>query len=266
MVAGAPRLPPSPPPLLYLRSLGPDASSSHGVSGRLASVVTVVAVRAPTSCRQAAGLALRARAPSLPPPPRLPCEGTRPSRHPSFTRLARPPGRCFGRRGTGTDLRRACGGRGLRVRALAPRRRHRCCRQASGREAGHGKRAVDPQCFFHHPTAWAAAWPLLSSPLFGRRLREGARRAWLCGRVPRASRRRRCCCLQVSGLEAGHGNRAGAFKSFIASRRGWPPGRCCRGRRCSGADRCRARGGRGLRARALGLPPPPLLLPSGFGP
>ena len=94
--------------------------------GRLAAVVTVVAVQAPTACRRAAGLALRARAPSLLPPPLLPCEGTWPSHHPSSTRRARPPGRCFDRRCTGADLRQARGWQGLQARALASRRRH-CC-------------------------------------------------------------------------------------------------------------------------------------------
>ena len=94
------------------------SSSSHGVSGRLAAVVAVVALRASTASRRTAGLALRARAPSLPPPPLLPCEGTRPSRHPSlFTRRARPSGRCFDRRCTGADPRQARGGRGVCARA-----------------------------------------------------------------------------------------------------------------------------------------------------
>ena len=280
--------------------LGPSrASLPRGMGGRLAAVVAVVAVRAPTASGRSAGLALRARAPSLPPPPLLPCEGTRPSRHPSFTRHGRPSGRCFARRCAGADLRQALGGRGLRARALAPRRRHRCCLQASGRVAGRGNRAVT-LCASLRPSSFhclAATWPLsLRSSLFRRRLREGARRAWLCGRMPRASRR--CHCFRVRGrghrsIPRSHGVRgrlaavvavvavrapisvtcaaggacglapwppaadiAAAFRlravkratasvlgpsalllqghqAFSASR---PPGRCCYGRRCSGAD------------------------------
>ena len=244
---------------------------------------------------------MRAHAPSLPPLPLLPCEGTRPSLHPSFARRTRPSGRCCcGRRCSGADLRHVRGGRGLRARALASRRRHRCCLQASGREEGHGKRAGALCASSSRPSSFqclAAAWPLLlRSSLFRRRLRVGGRRAWLCGRMPRASRR--CHCFRVRGrghrsIPRSHGVRgrlaavvavvavrapisvtcaaggacglapwppaadiAAAFRlravkratasvlgpsalllqghqAFSASR---PPGRCCYGRRCSGAD------------------------------
>ena len=93
-------------------------SLPRGVGGPPAAVVAVVALRAPTACTRAAGWALSSYALSLPPPPLRPCEGTRPSRHPSlFTRRARPSGCCFDRRCTGADPRQARGGRGLCARA-----------------------------------------------------------------------------------------------------------------------------------------------------
>ena len=170
---------------------------------------------------------MRAHAPSLPPLPLLPCEGTRPSLHPSFARRTRPSGRCCcGRRCSGADLRHVRGGRGLRARVLASRRRHRCCLQASGREEGHGKRAGALCASSSRPSSFqclAAAWPLLlRSSLFRRRLRVGGRRAWLCGHVPRASCLRHCFRVRGRGhrtIPRPHGVRGRLAAVLIAAAR-----------------------------------------------